>query len=409
MDIKNIFKLKNLYIVLISFILCFIFSRFMVSISLFSENIYIIKDDSYEISFDFPFNVKSIPVSSMILDNQVKNNSEENTLMLTALGVPFRRMTVTPIEETEVVACGITVGVKIETDGVLVLGTGQVVGEDGRTHKPSEGLLKPGDMLLTANGVKLESKEILVKIINENPTEIKFTLRRDGKVIEEKVIPIRSGDNSINKIGLWVRDSTQGIGTITYYNPQTGKFGALGHGVIDVDTKELLPVGNGTVMRTSIKAVKEGRRGVPGELVGDINRSAIIGDIKINNEFGLYGNLSELPSCLNSTPMRIGLQNEVREGPATIRANIEGTTVKEYDVYIESVNRLPGDDLKGMIIRVTDTELLSKTGGIVQGMSGSPIIQNGKIIGAVTHVFIQDPTRGYGIFIENMLRQEKLF
>jgi len=205
-----------------------------------------------------------------------------------------------------------------------------------------------------------------------------------------------------------VRDSTQVIGTITYLDPNTGKFAALGHGILDVDTRKLMTVRYGDVMKTEIKSVKKGKKGLPGELIGDIKTDEVIGQVRLNNEYGLYGKLDN-PNSWSSlgSPVKIGLQNEVEEGPAVIISNVDGITAKEYDIYIESINKNSQDDSKGMVIRITDEELLEKTNGIVQGMSGSPIIQNNKLVGAVTHVFVQDPSKGYGIFIEKMLQQEK--
>ena len=404
MAIKKIFNKKNFYITLISFALCFMFFTVMENIALFSESIYTINNNHHNLSLEFPLSLQVVEAST----TNHEDNAED-VLMVSAFGLPRRRVSVTSLDEMKVIPSGMTVGVRIEFDGILVLGTGQVTDSDGQIHRPSDGILKPSDILLTANGEKLENKNTLINIINQNPEKIQFTLKRDGNIIEETVVPIRISEDNTSKLGLWVRDSTQGIGTITYINPETQKFGALGHGVIDADTKSLLPIGSGTIMQTSIKNVREGQRGVPGELVGDIQRENVIGEIKFNNEYGLYGILEDFSTCTSKEPIRIGPQNSVREGPAIIRANIDGTTVKEYDIFIESVNKILKNDLRGMVVRITDPELLARTGGIVQGMSGSPIIQNGKLVGAITHVFVQDAARGYGIFIENMIKQERLF
>ncbi len=311
-------------------------------------------------------------------------------------------------EVHEVIPMGITIGVRISTDGIMVLGTGYVNGKDGVAHKPSEGILQAGDLILSVNGKELHTKEELVNEIESEMEEIYLKIKREEEIIELNVRPIEAVEDGKQKIGVWVRDSTQGIGTITYLDPNTGKFAALGHGILDVDTRKLMTVRYGDVMKTEIKSVKKGKKGLPGELLGDIKTDAVIGQVRLNNEYGLYGKLDN-PNSWSSlgSPVKIGLQNEVEEGPAVIISNVDGITAKEYDIYIESINKNSQDDSKGMVIRITDEELLEKTNGIVQGMSGSPIIQNNKLVGAVTHVFVQDPSKGYGIFIEKMLQQEK--
>jgi len=328
------------------------------------------------------------------------------SMTLSAFGLPIREVTLDVLPGLEVVPSGITVGVRINTDGVMVLGTGLVKGSDGRQHNPSGGKLKAGDLILNANGKDLSNKEDLMSAIAESSDSLLLQIRRDNETIETTIKPVQSERGA--KIGSWVRDSTQGIGTITYFNPETGAFGALGHGIMDVDTKKLMSVKNGYLTSARITSVKRGARGTPGELVGEIQAGNIIGQIKTNSPHGIYGSLNlPLPEEFSGQTMRLAKQDQIEEGPAVIRSNVVDNEVREYEIYIDSVNRFSTDDTKGMVIRITDPELLRITGGIVQGMSGSPIIQNGKLVGAVTHVFVQDPTKGYGIFIENMIRQEQ--
>lgn len=335
--------------------------------------------------------------------------SGQATMTFNAFGVPLKKIVLDVAPIVEVIPCGMTIGVKISTEGIMVLGLGSVNGEDGSSHKPSEGILKSGDLILIANGEDLESKDQFIKIIEKCDDKINLKLRRDNELIDALITPVKSTDDNKKKIGVWVRDSTQGIGTVTYYNPSSGKFGALGHGILDVDTKRLMSVKSGEIRESEIVSVKKGQKGSPGELVGEIKRQ-IIGDVKVNTQFGIYGSMFGSPSKnFIKEKMRIALQSEIHEGPATILSNITGQDIKEYDVYIESVNRHSSDDSKGLVVKITDPDLLSKTNGIVQGMSGSPIIQDGKLIGAITHVFVQDPTKGYGIFIENMLKYESEF
>lgn len=375
---------------------------FYISFALFPNDIQSLKEEQNSISSVVATFAK---LQAKDIDTiQVFNSN----ITLNDFNIPFKNDSLNNIQVTELVPLGMTVGIKINTDGVMVLGTGYVNDESGNLHKPSEEILKPGDLLLTANGEKLINKDSLINIIENCDNDILMTLNRDGEVLKVNITPIKDTDN-INKIGIWVRDSTQGIGTITYYNPLTGKFGALGHGIVDVDTKDLMSVRDGELMKSEISSIKKGKKGSPGELVGDIEAHNVIGQVQLNSNYGIYGFLNENRLVNESNTMNaipIALQKEVHEGPATILSNVEGSDVKEYDVYIESVNKHDTDNSKGMVMRITDTELLSKTNGIVQGMSGSPIIQDNKLVGAVTHVFVQDPTKGYGIFIENMIKQE---
>jgi len=260
-------------------------------------------------------------------------------------------------------------------------------------------------LILKADGNEIKTKDALGQHIADSQTEITFTLRRDDAEIEVTITPVLAHDG-VRRIGAWVRDSTKGIGTLTFYNPRTGKFGALGHGIMDVDTNRLMSVQSGIIMPSTVTDVKKGTRGFPGELEGMVNISRTLGNVETNSPNGIYGTLdpSEKAEIVTREPMPIALRSQIQEGPATILTNVSGETVKEYDIYIENVNPLSADETKGMVIRITDPELLKITGGIVQGMSGSPILQNGRLIGAVTHVFVQDPTKGYGIFIENMVR-----
>lgn len=328
------------------------------------------------------------------------------TMTLSAFGFPVREVTLDVLPGLEVIPGGITVGVRISTNGVMVLGTGSVTDEDGLIHNPSAGKLKAGDLILNANGKDLANKEDLISAISESGETLTLHIKRENETIQTIIKPVRSERG--NMIGSWVRDSTQGIGTITYINPTTRTFGALGHGIMDVDTKKLMSVKSGYITAADITGIKKGARGTPGELIGEINPSEPLGQIKTNSPFGIYGIMNE-NSFHTKSPytVRIAKQDQIEEGPATIRTNVVGDEVREYAIYIENVNRFSTDDTKGMVIRITDPELLKLTGGIVQGMSGSPILQNGQLVGAVTHVFVQDPTKGYGIFIENMIRQDQ--
>ena len=349
--------------------------------------------ENIHIDMTKPFTVKS--------ENQGTAKVE-----LSLMGVlPLKTVQANVIPRTEIVAGGIAVGVSMDTRGIMVLGTGYVNGTENKVYEPAKGILQAGDMILQAGGKILKNKEDLMQVVEQNGEKsMEFLVDRNGVQQTVAITPVFSQEDNSCKIGIWVRDSTQGIGTITYFNPDNNTFGALGHGVYDVDTQELMQIKNGQITQSSIIDVKKGEKGEPGALTGNVGRDLVLGSIAINTEVGIYGTVEDgKQSYFTGKKLPIALQQDIKEGKASILSNIEGEEVKEYDVEIESVNRYSKNESKGMVIKITDEELLSKTGGIVQGMSGSPILQNDKIVGAVTHVFVNEPTKGYGIFIEDML------
>jgi len=333
-------------------------------------------------------------------------NSESE---LISFNLPFRKSkTAAKVESpVEVVPLGLTIGVRINTDGVMVLGTGSFLGDDGLSHTPSDGILRGGDLIIRANDQLIESKETLSQLVADSTCDVVLLLRRDGNEFEVTLTPALAATDGVRRIGIWVRDSTKGIGTLTYYIPGTGAFGALGHGIMDVDTKKLISVKDGVVMQSTVTSIVKGQRGKPGELEGTVDTGNNLGSVLLNSPSGIYGILEPaFISTLPSEAIPIATRDQIKEGPATILTNVVNNEIGSFEISIEGVNRSASDETKGMIIRITDPALLAATNGIVQGMSGSPIIQNGRIVGAITHVFVQDPAKGYGIFIETMLEQQ---
>ncbi|HEY5583930.1 MAG TPA: SpoIVB peptidase [Ruminiclostridium sp.] len=321
--------------------------------------------------------------------------------------IPLKTMQVDIIPIKKLVACGNTVGVKIKMEGVLVIGVSEVDSIAGVRKAPAkDGGIKTGDIICEINSKKLLDIQDLIKQIDKSDgkkLEIKYT--RGSSVYNTTIEPIEGVNDSKYHIGLWVRDSTAGIGTMTFYDPQSHIFGALGHGITDIDTGILMPVNSGEVLESNIIAIKKGEQGTPGELKGIfMENRAPMGNIYKNDDCGIYGEMYEEFNVIKDRLYPIGIRGQVKVGPATILSNIEGNNIEEFSIYIEKVARQSFSGSKGMVIKVTDKKLLNSTGGIVQGMSGSPIIQNGKLIGAVTHVLVNDPTRGYGVFIEWMLK-----
>lgn len=318
--------------------------------------------------------------------------------------IPLKTVSVNVVPRKSVYIGGEPIGIYLETDGVLVIETGKIIGMDGKKHCPAESIVKSGDYIQTVNGKAVATKEELIDCIGKcSGTDLTLEVLRDGKEINLQLHPVQD-ENGSYKAGIWVRNDTQGIGTLTYIE-QNGSFGALGHGISDIDTGELLNIEKGELYDAEVVSVIKGLQGSPGELSGMIRYSDgyKIGRIIRNAENGVYGTMAALPAMTEGKKLyETAHKQEVTEGSATIMCTVDGNC-REYDVEIKEI-RLNGKDVnKGMVVEVTDQELLEMTGGIVQGMSGSPIIQDGKLVGAVTHVLVNDPTRGYGIFIENML------
>ena len=293
---------------------------------------------------------------------------------------------------------GQAIGVAIRTQGVLVVGAG----DNGRDS------LREGDMILSVNGVPLLESAMLTEAVNAAQGQpLSLRISRGGQENDLLLTPRYDESSRAWRLGVWVRDSTAGVGTLTYYDPATGAYGALGHAITDSDTGSLLPVREGALMQAEIVDVRRGQRGAPGELRGSFLREQVtLGTVQVNTALGIYGRL-EAPaaSALYPEGLPTASRGQVHTGAATILSTIAGQEACEYAIEITQVSRQSAAAPKSMVLRVTDERLLSSTGGIVQGMSGSPILQDGRIVGAVTHVFVSDPTQGYGVFIDWMLQQ----
>ncbi len=314
--------------------------------------------------------------------------------VLFALSLCVRQAWAAPAERT-VIPVGKAVGIKLFADGVLVVGLA-----DGQTPARDCGL-REGDIITAMDGTSVGSTEQVQDILSDSAGRaLTLSVRRGSAALA--LTACARETNGVWQLGAWIRDSMAGIGTLTYYDPATGQYGALGHGITDVDTAQLMPLASGSIMETTVKAVKKGVKGDPGELKGDFSVQRDVGTVTVNSDGGIFGAVADADFLSGGTPVPVASAGQIRTGPATILATVSGSDTREYRVEIL---RLYGADepTRNMLLRITDPALLSATGGIVQGMSGSPILQNGRIVGAVTHVLLNDPTRGYGIFIENML------
>ena len=301
---------------------------------------------------------------------------------------------------------GMPFGVKFYTEGVTVVGFCDVETANGTVNPAARAGLKPKDRILKVNGKDLTGAAQLTEWIEQsNGATLTLLCRRGSSELELHLTPAFCPAESRYKTGIWVRDSGAGIGTVTFILPESGAFAGLGHGICDADTRELVPMKRGTVADVTISSVVKGEPGAPGELKGYFNAGKV-GTLLGNSSCGVWGLFTQVPECA-SEPLPIGLHNDVEEGDAYILCTLDSNKIEQYDVKISNINR----DAKGskcFTVTVTDPDLLAISGGIVQGMSGSPIIQNGKLVGAVTHVLINDPTTGYGIFIENMLNAAEM-
>ena len=318
--------------------------------------------------------------------------------------IPFKQIKVTPEVQRSIFVSGSTVGMYMETDGVLIIDTGEILSEGGETKEPAKNIVKPGDYIVALNDEKISRKKDLIDDLKKlEGEEVILDVVRNGETVPVSITPAKDKQGEY-KLGIWVRDNTQGIGTLTFVD-EKGNYGALGHGISDVDTGELLEIQNGALYQAQILGIQKGAKGSPGELSGLIRyeQGKIIGSIETNSKNGIYGHFTgDRKSPISLKKMPVGYKQEVTEGEASILCCVEDE-VKEYQAEITKIDMNHSDTNKSFVIRVADPKLLSVTGGIVQGMSGSPVLQNGKIIGAVTHVFVQDSTSGYGIFIENMM------
>ena len=313
------------------------------------------------------------------------------------------------MEDMEVVPVGKIIGLKLYTNGVLIVGMSEIEDKNNILNKPYENSdIEEGDTILKINEKEVENIDILKNIVNESKGEnLELTLLRNGNVITTSIKPIETNDNNY-KLGLWVKDAATGVGTMTFYEPSSNSFAVLGHGITDSDTDSLINIDSGELVTSRIISVKKGEIDNPGEIKGTIVNQQTIGSVTKNTQFGVYGvlnNFSEL-NIDTSKKVKVALRDEIKEGDAKILCALDNSNItKEYDIKIEKIYKDNEYNNKSMLIRVTDKELLNKTGGIIRGLSGAPIIQNEKFVGAITNVLVSNPEIGYAIFADLMIKQ----
>ncbi|MBR2745067.1 MAG: SpoIVB peptidase [Clostridia bacterium] len=322
--------------------------------------------------------------------------------------IPVKEINVNVIDRAKVIPCGDLIGLKMYTSGVLVVGMSEIDGIDNVKYKPYQNSgIKEGDMIVEINNKKITNTDELIKTVNSsNGKSLDIKYVRDEETKTTSMIPIKSINNEY-KIGLWVRDATAGVGTLTFYEPSTKNFAALGHGIVDSDTGGIFNIANGELVKSNLVSITKGEKNKPGEIKGFIDSSRSIGQIYKNTNLGVYGNVSNVQNIDSSRnkELDVALRSEIQTGEAEMICELEPGKKEHYKINIEKIYSSNNYDNKSMLIKVTDERILNKTGGIIQGMSGSPIIQNGKFIGAVTNVLVSDPTTGYAIFGDLMIKQ----
>lgn len=341
--------------------------------------------------------------SGTVSNIQSVNQTEQNTYrsVLKWCGIfPVKTVTVDVVDSSVVTLGGIPFGIKLYTDGVLVVSFSDVDTVKGKYCPAQKCGLKVGDLIVSINGKEVfTNQEVANMVENCGGKELTVTIRRDNVLSVVKLKPEKSHSENRYKIGLWVRDSSAGVGTLTFYDPKTGVLAGLGHPICDVDTGEIMPISTGELVNARIFGVKKSVAGTPGELHGGFENGTL-GKLVSNNLAGVY---AQATTPFVGDTVEVALKQEIKEGEAYIYSTVSGAKPERYSILIKQINYKNTSITRNMVIEITDERLLSQTGGIVQGMSGSPIIQNGKLVGAVTHVLVNDPTKGYAIFAENML------
>lgn len=402
---------RNLIIKTFTIIALIILYTYICAIDAIPNNIVIFEGEKLNLKIATGLSLTSgssqtLLTASNINKEKISSTGQNNLNLNIFGGIKVKEVSVDVIPKTTVIPLGSAIGMKLYTKGVLVVGMSQIDTDDNKKQKPYENSgIEQGDTILAINDTEINSTDELINEIRNsqgNPVKIKYL--KDEQTLETSITPVKS--NNEYKIGLWVRDTAAGVGTLTFYQPSTNLFMSLGHGISDIDTEEIVNISTGELVTANILSINKGAKGKPGEIRGTIDYGSTIGTIYKNTNFGVYGLVTN-KSNLNITEseMEVATREEIKEGAAQIICQLDNSGKKKYDIEIEKVYITNNEDNKSMLIKVTDSELLEKTGGIIQGMSGAPIIQNGKFVGAVTNVLVNDPTQGYAVFADIMLKQ----
>ncbi len=382
---------------------------YICNITMFPNSIILMQGENLKIDTVLGISIKNKQTmqASSSLNEKLTEQVGKKDLELNLFNIiPVKDVTVNVIPKTTVIPLGKTIGMKLYTEGVLVVGMSEIEGK--RPYENSG--IEAGDRIIEVNNKKITTSDELTECVNAcngRNIEIKYVNNED-KIVLTQIEPAKTSNDEY-KIGLWVRDAAAGVGTITFYEPSTGSFASLGHGINDVDTYELINIANGELVTAKILDIVKGKNGIPGEIKGSIDNSVTIGDISKNTDFGVYGTITNTNALniQNLAEMEVADRSEINTGKAHILCELENGKTEKYEIEIQKLFKDNNQDNKSMLIKITDARLIEKTGGIIQGMSGAPIIQNGKFIGAVTHVLVNDAKVGYGVFADLMIKQLK--
>ena len=382
---------------------------YICNIAMFPNSIILMQGENIKIDTVLGISIKNKQTmqASSSLNEKLTEQVGKKDLELNLFNIiPVKDVTVNVIPKTTVIPLGKTIGMKLYTEGVLVVGMSEIEGK--RPYENSG--IEAGDRIIEVNNKKITTSDELTECVNAcngRNIEIKYVNNQD-KIVLTQIEPAKTSNDEY-KIGLWVRDAAAGVGTITFYEPSTGSFASLGHGINDVDTYELINIANGELVTAKILDIVKGKNGIPGEIKGSIDNSVTIGDISKNTDFGVYGTITNTNALniQNLAEMEVADRSEINTGKAHILCELENGKTEKYEIEIQKLFKDNNQDNKSMLIKITDARLIEKTGGIIQGMSGAPIIQNGKFIGAVTHVLVNDAKVGYGVFADLMIKQLK--
>ena len=387
--------------IVITILFLLIIYLYISNITLIPKQIVLLEGENYKIRTLFGIDV--IQTSAVVSENG--NTSQVN---LNMFGNTVKQINVTRLENVEVIPVGKIIGLKLYTNGVLIVGMSEIENVNHQKERPYENLnIQEGDTILKVNDLEIQTIENLQKEINKSDGKnIDLTiLKEDGTIETSNIKPVKVS-NTEYKLGLWVKDAATGVGTLTYYEPNSKSFAALGHGITDSDTDKLINIDSGNIVTSKVVSIQKGEQGKPGEIRGSIINQPTIGKVYKNTEFGIYGELTNLSNIKidYSNKLEVALRDEIQEGNAEVLCSLDGNETKEYDIKIEKIYRDNNENNKSMLIEVTDKDLINKTGGIIRGLSGAPIIQNGKFIGAITNVLVNSPTKGYAIFGDIMIK-----
>lgn len=385
--------MKKSLIILIFFLLFILF--YTCNIDNIPESIVLLKNE--KISINTLYGIEFKEENYVNTSTSSLGESSIKKVNVTLGGIKVKQVNVTILPEVEVIPIGKIVGLKLYTSGILVVGINENI--------LNESDIKEGDAIISINNEKVESIENIKSIVEKSNGEdllVKY-IRDNDEILVSTISPVKTEDNSY-KLGLWVKEGATGVGTISFYNPETNDFAALGHGVYDKDTGELLKIEEGSLLNSKVISISKGEYGMPGEIKGALIEDDKLGDIEKNTEFGIYGSLN-INNISSNDKIKVASRSEIKKGLAYILCSIDENEPKEYEIEIENINIENNINNRSMKIRITDEELIEKTGGIICGMSGCPIIQNGKLIGVVTNVLVNNSEVGYGVFADLMLKE----